>query len=175
MAASLGATPMRKEKDGRQDGDRNRLAGMGDINSRVTTNLMMNYDSGAFHGRATLGHALGSRNNNVLGLDAGYDLLTDVSNVLRASAGVLIANQSTMQTYFGVTPQQSLNSGNFVYTPGGGLAEVHASLNWRHAFSQQWVGSLDVGATSLRNAAADSSLVKRRTNGYATATIGYRF
>jgi outer membrane scaffolding protein for murein synthesis (MipA/OmpV family) len=175
MAASFSAMPMRKEKDGRQDGDRNRLAGMGDINSRVMTNLMMNYDSGAFHGRATLGHALGARNNNVLGLDAGYNLLADASNVVRASAGVVIGNQSMMQTYFGVTRQQSLNSGNFMYTPGGGLGEVHASLNWRHAFSQQWVGSLDVGVTSLRNAAADSPLVKRRGSGYVAATIGYRF
>jgi outer membrane scaffolding protein for murein synthesis (MipA/OmpV family) len=175
MAASLGVMPMRTEKSGRQDGDRNRLAGMGDIDSRVTTNLLMNYDSGAFHGRATLGHALGARNDNVLGLDAGYDLFADASNVVRASAGVLIGNQSMMQTYFGVTRQQSLDSGNLVYTPGGGLGEVHASLNWRHAFSQQWVGSLDVGATSLRNAAADSPLVKRRGSGYAAAMIGYRF
>jgi outer membrane scaffolding protein for murein synthesis (MipA/OmpV family) len=175
MAASLGAMPTRREKDGRQDGDRNRLAGMGDIDSRLTTNLMMNYDSGAFHARASLVHALGARNNNVLGLDAGYDLHADANNLVRASAGVLVGNGSTMQTYFGVTSRQSIDSGNAMYTPSGGLGEVHASVNWRHAFSQQWVGSLGAGVTSLQNAAADSPLVKRRSSGYAGATIGYRF
>jgi outer membrane scaffolding protein for murein synthesis (MipA/OmpV family) len=175
MAASLGAMPRRREKAGRQDGDSNRLAGMGDIDSRPTAQLMLNYDEGAFHGRATLVHALGARNNNVLGLDAGYDLFADASNVVRANGGVMVGNRSTMQTYFGVTLRQALDSGNPVYTPGGGLGEAHASLNWRHAFSQSWMGSAGVGVTSLRNAAADSPLVKRRGSGFAGATIGYRF
>jgi outer membrane scaffolding protein for murein synthesis (MipA/OmpV family) len=95
--------------------------------------------------------------------------------VVRASGGIMIGNQGTMQTYFGVTPRQSLDSGNAVYRPGGGLGKAHAALNWRHAFSERWVGSLGAGVTSLQNAAAGSPLVKRRSNGYAAATVGYRF
>jgi outer membrane scaffolding protein for murein synthesis (MipA/OmpV family) len=175
MAASLGVLPGREEKDGRNDGRRNLLAGMGDIGARGAANLMLNYDSGPLHGRATLTHALGSRNDTLFGVDGSYDLYADSTNLVRVSTGFLYGNRSTMQTYFGVTPQQSANSGNPVYTPGSGIGEMHAALNWRHAFSEHWVGTVGAGVTSLRKGAADSPLVERRNSGYAAVTLGYRF
>jgi outer membrane protein len=175
MAATLGVLPGRSEKEGRNDGRRNLLAGMGDIGARGAANLMLNYDSGPFHGRATLTRSLGSRNNTLVGVEGIYDLYADANNLVRASTGFLYGNRSTMQTYFGVTPQQSASSGNLVYTPGSGIGEVHAAVNWRHAFSENWVGSVGVGMVSLRHAAADSPLVERRKSGYAAATLGYRF
>jgi outer membrane protein len=175
MAASLGVLPGRDEKEGRNDGRRNLLAGMGNIGARGAANLMLNYDNGPFHGRATLTRALGSRTDTLFGVDGIYDLHADANNLVRISAGVLYGNRSTMQTYFGVTPQQSINSGNPVYTPGSGIGEVHAGLSWRHAFNENWIGTASTGVTSLRKAAADSPLVERRNSGYAAATLSYRF
>jgi len=175
MAASLGVLSGRSEKEGRNDGRRNLLAGMGDIGARGAANLMLNYDSGPFHGRATLTRALGSRRDTLFGVDGAYDLYADPTNLVRVSTGFLYGNRSTMQTFFGVTPEQSANSGNPVYTPGSGLGEVHAGLNWRHAFNENWTGTFGVGVTALRKGAADSPLVERRNSGHAAAVLGYRF
>lgn len=174
MAASISALQQRREKDGEYEG-RNRLAGMGDIGARATANLIARYDAGPVHFRAALTHALGSRKNTLIGVDGIYDLYADKDNLVRASTGFEFGNRSTMQTFFGVTQQQSASSSNAVYIPGAGIAELHASLDWRHAFSARWVGSLGAGFASLRNAAADSPLVERRNSAYGAATIAYRF
>ena len=174
MAASIGPSMMRHEKDG-EDGSTNRLKGMGNVNVRPQANLFLNYDKGPFHSTVALHQTLGSRHGTELDVEGSYDLHADRENLVRASAGFAYANRDLMQTFFGVTGEQSANSGNAVYTPGAGVAGTGASIMWRHAFSKEWVGSVGASVINLRGSAADSPLVEKRTSGMVGMSIGYRF
>lgn len=174
MAASIGPSMARREKDG-EDGNTNRLKGMGNVNVRPQANLFLNYDRGPFHGTVSLHQTLASRHGTEVDVEASYDLLANRTDLVRASAGFAYANRDLMQTFFGVDSTQSANSGNPVYSPGAGIAGSGASITWKHAFSKEWVGSVGAGVVNLRGSAADSPLTEKRTSGMVGMSIGYRF
>jgi outer membrane scaffolding protein for murein synthesis (MipA/OmpV family) len=148
---------------------------MGDVGVKAQANLFLNYDGGPFHANAALRQTLAGRRGTELDLSASYDLYADQDNLVRLVAGIAYANRDLMQTFFGVTPQQSANSGNPAYAPHVGIAGESVGLTWRHALGEHWVGTLGLGAEQLHGAAADSPLTVRRTSGVASAAIGYRF
>ena len=174
IAASLGASRSRYERDGNSDAH-NRLTGMGDVTPRAQANLFVNYDSGPYHAFTWLQRELGNRDGVECQLTGLYDLVSSKIDLVQLYAGLDYANKAKMQTFFGVTAAQASNSGNPIYTPGAGVAGSGIGVGWRHAFKQHWVGTLEVGAISLRGNAADSPLTARKTSGFAGVTTGYRF
>lgn len=174
MAASLGPSAWRREKAG-EDGDTNRLRGMGDVNVKPQANLFLNYDSGPYHASVGLHQTLSSRRGTSLDVIGGYDLHADRDNLVRASAGFAYANRSLMQTFYGVNETQAANTGYSVYTPNAGVAGVGAGVTWRHAFNREWVGSLGASVINLRGSAADSPVTDKRTNAAVGVSLGYRF
>ncbi|MBI3285847.1 MAG: MipA/OmpV family protein [Burkholderiales bacterium] len=174
MAASIGGSDSRNESDGDSNG-RNRLQGMGDVKLRAAANLFVNYDAGLFHVNAGLHQTLGERRGTSVDLTGRYDVLASKTDLVQVSAGLMYANKTEMQTFFGVTPAQSAASGNALYTPGAALAGSGAGLMWRHAINQNWVTTLDAGVTRLGASAADSPLVEHRTTAGVGGSIAYRF
>lgn len=174
FAASLGASGSRSESDGKDDHP-NRLRGMGSVDTKAQINLFGNYNKGPYHVATELHQTLGGRRGLQIDVTGKYDIVSTSEDLVQASAGFAYANRSLMQTYFGVTPQQSADSGNAVYAPKAGVAGGAIDVSWRHAFSREWVGSLAAGVTSLRGSAGDSPLTARRTSAGVGASIGYRF
>jgi len=174
MATSLSASPSRREKDAASD-PVNRMNGMGDVNAKVQANLFLNYDNGPFHANAALGQTLAARRGTQLDLSVGYDLFADPNNLVRATAGMVYANRNLMQTFYGVTPQQAARSGNWVYSPHAGIAALDVGVNWRHAFSEHWVGDVGVGAARLHGDALDSPMRALRNGVAVEASLSYRF
>jgi MipA family protein len=174
MAASLGPSGSRREKDG-EDGDLNRLRGMGDVGVRAQANLFANYDTGPYHASVGLHQTLGSRRGTGLDVIGSYDLHADRDNLVRASAGFSYANRSLMQTFFGVNETQAANTGYDTYTPSAGIAGTGVGVSWRHAFSREWVGSVGASVINLRGSAADSPLTEKRMNAALGLSLGYRF
>jgi outer membrane scaffolding protein for murein synthesis (MipA/OmpV family) len=174
IAASLGASMSRPEQAGNTE-DHNRLSGMGDVTPRAQANLFGNYDAGSYHVAAWLQRELGNRDGVEFQLTGLYDVVASSTDLVQLYAGLDYANQAKMQTFFGVTAKQASSSGNPMYTPEAGVAGSGVGTVWRHAFSQHWVGSLEVGAISLRGSAADSPLTARKTSGFAVVSTGYRF
>jgi outer membrane scaffolding protein for murein synthesis (MipA/OmpV family) len=175
MAASIGASGSRRERDNR-DGNRfNRLQGMGDIDAKLQANVFLNYDNGPFHVNTAVHQTLAQRRGTGVDVSAGYDLLAEHDDLVRADVGMSYANRSLMQTFFGVDRAQSVNTGYNVYTPHAGIAGAAASVSWRHAFNRNWTGAIDIGVVKLRGPAADSPLTERATSPVASAMVGYRF
>ena len=174
VAASLGAGRSRMESAGNGD-THNRLTGMGDVTPRAQANLFANYDNGPYHAYVLLQRELGNRDGAEGQLVGMFDAVSTKTDLVQLYAGIDYANQAQMQTFFGVTASQSSTSGNTVYTPGAGVAGSSVGSIWRHAFSQHWVGTLEVGVISLNGGAADSPLTARKTNGLAVVSSGYRF
>jgi outer membrane protein len=92
--------------------------------------------------------------------DAFYDVLPD----LRLSGGprLSVASKDFFDTYYGVTPAQSVASGLTAYDPGGGLrsAGVGGAITWKT--TDRVTTSLFGEYSRLLGPAADSSLVRER-------------
>lgn len=174
MAASLGPSRSRREKDGEDDG-RNRLLGMGNVNVKPQANLFLNYDTGPFHASVGLHQTLNARRGTEVDVLGSYDLHADRNNLVRASAGFSYANRSLMQTFFGVNETQAANTSYAVYTPSAGIAGTGVGVSWRHAFNREWVGTVGATVINLRGSAADSPITEKRTNAAIGMSIGYRF
>lgn len=175
MAASIGASQSRQERDNR-DGNRfNRLQGMGDIDAKLQANVFLNYDNGPFHVNTAVRQTLAKRRGTGVDVSAGYDLLAEHDDLVRADVGMSFANRSLMQTFFGIDKAQSVNTGYNVYTPRAGIAGAAASVSWRHAFNRNWTSTVGIGVVKLRGPAADSPLTERSTSPVASAMVGYRF
>ena len=115
------------------------------------------------------------RRGTGIDVSAGYDLLAEHDDLVRADVGMAYANRSLMQTFFGIDKAQSVNTGYNVYTPDAGIAGAAVSVSWRHAFNRNWTSTAGVGVVKLRGPAADSPLTERATSPVASAMVGYRF
>jgi len=85
------------------------------------------------------------------------------------------ASAKSNQSYYGVTPDVSANTGLPAYAPGGGLLYVTGGLLYGVELGKTWmiVGNLE--ARRLQGAAARSPLVEQPTSRYASASLAYRF
>lgn len=176
VAASVGPSGFRKESAGdNENNTRNRLRGMGDVNMRAQANLFVNYDNGPFHVNTALRQTLGDRRGTEVDVIGRYDVYSTKQDLVQLSGGFAYGNKTLMQTYFGVTPAQSVTSSNAIYTPKAGVAGSSVGVSWRHAINEHWVSTVGMEVARLGSEAGDSPLVSRRTTAAVGATIGYRF
>jgi outer membrane scaffolding protein for murein synthesis (MipA/OmpV family) len=94
---------------------------------------------------------------------------------LIAGPDMEFGNKEHEQTWFGVTPIQSLQSGLPVYTPGGGVntVGVHATLTYRaseHVFWRAFANLKD-----LVGQAGNSPIVEQRTERVIGVGVAYHF
>lgn len=129
------------------------------------------------------------RLNNVLVYGAGndhdglrytVDLQTMAASLsprhkVSALVGLTAVNRDHNAAYFGVSAEESRNSRNRMYSPGGGLRDVHASVRWNYALSPSWMVSTQLQVKRLRGDAANSPLVERTTNVSVSTGLAYRF
>lgn len=85
------------------------------------------------------------------------------------------ADQSYMQTWFGVTPGQSVNSGYAVYEASSGIKNVGLGVSLRHRLGTNWMLSADARLTRLTGSADDSPITVSNVNTSFLAILGYRF
>jgi outer membrane scaffolding protein for murein synthesis (MipA/OmpV family) len=163
--------------NGRKEGDSPDLAGMGNIAPTGRARLIARWRP-----------APGWRVNAGVGVDAinGFGgLLVDGSvarewrpgpgQTVTLSAGLSGAGGNYMQTWFGVTPDQSAESGYAVYEPGSGLIGARLAAEWRAEFEYSLAGYVNVGVGRLLGPAADSPLTKRPGGTGLGAGLVWRF
>jgi outer membrane scaffolding protein for murein synthesis (MipA/OmpV family) len=147
----------------RNDGDSADLRGLRDVPWGIEAGLFMDvYPTDWLRLRAEVRHGIHAHHGVVA--DAWADAFTNLTPTLRLSGGprLSLATQDYFETYFGVTPAESLASGLAVYAPDGGFrsAGLGAALTWQ---------TTDTISTSvfaeyrrLLGPAAQSSLVEER-------------
>ena len=108
------------------------------------------------------------------------DAFHDVTPAIRISGGprLMVASADYFDTYYGVTPAESIASGLSEYDPGGGLGSVGVggAIDWKT--TDQFTTSLFGEYQRLVGPAADSSLVQERgsANQYTFGvSASYRF
>ena len=153
-----------------------RLNGLGDIPAAPGLRAFAKYQLGPVVLGATLTKYLAEGNNGLLIdvlLEAPYRLSERTTITGRLSA--TWADQSYMQTWFGVTPAQSRSSGYAVYQAGSGIKNVGLGVSLRHHLSASWLLSGEARVSRLTGYADGSPITVSDVNMGFLAMIGYRF
>lgn len=180
LSAALGYRGERSEKN--RDGiggasGSTALRGMGDVKGAATAvlgasweivdGLALEFSTETPLGKRELGRTIGIGLTGTL-YQQGKD---HVTLSLAASAG----DRDYMQTYYGVTAQQSARSGYRQYRPKGGLYEVELGMTWRHMLDERWAVTGTLGAVSLTRDAANSPITRRSRSGTGALYATYSF
>jgi len=156
----------------------NRLAGMDEIHARLQAGGFLNLylspewrlTSSALYGAGNARH--GAR------LDLGVQRLAinlGAYHRITLGAGITVVNRSHNAAFFGVSEEESVNSGNAMYAPAGGLKDVRLGARWNWTLAPAWILTSNVHGTRLLGDARRSPLVERPTNLTVSTAIAYRF
>lgn len=114
-----------------------------------------------------------------LGAQADLRLSAGVYRGGRFAAGVFTqatwANAKSTDSFYGITPQESVTTGLPAYHAGSGLLFASVGVLWSVDLSQKWIVVGSVESRHLEGDAADSPLAERGSNYYASAGLAYRF
>lgn len=94
---------------------------------------------------------------------------------LTAGSALTMGGPNYMQTYFGVTAEQSARSGYREYEPGTSLRDLQLFATLRADIGDDWVGLLGLGYNRVLGAAADSPLTQRVSAWTLSTGVGWRF
>jgi outer membrane protein len=153
-----------------------RLLGMGDIPAALGVKGFADYKLGLVNLNASITKFTANGNDGVLvnfGVALPYKLTDTTTVTARVSADW--ADQNYMQTYFGVTPTQSQNSGYSQYNAGAGIKDVGIGLGLTHRFDEHWLLAVDARVTRLTGDAENSPIVFSKTGASIMSAIAYHF
>lgn len=158
-----------------QQGDY-RLAGMGDIPAALGLKAFADYRLGPAVLNVALTKLTASGNDGLL-LNFGVALpykLTE-STMVRAFVSADWANQSYMQTHFGVTSMQAFNSGYAQYNAGAGIESVNFGVGLTQKFGEHWRLTVLGRLMQLTGDTENSPIVYSRTQGIVMGAMAYHF
>jgi MipA family protein len=156
----------------------NRLAGMAEIHTRLQAGGFLNlYLTPAWRLTGTALYGAGNARSGAR-LDLGVQrlaLTVGAQHRVTLGAGITVVNRSHNAAFFGVSEEESVNSGNAMAAPAGGLKDVRIGARWNWALAPAWILTSSVQGTRLLGDARRSPLVERPTNLTVSTAIAYRF
>lgn len=179
-SAALGYRAPRKENGKHSFGSGRAskyLRGMGDVKGAATANLSLGYAvvDGLEVNLHTALALSGRDSGNTYGAGLTGTLLKSGNDTVTLSLGFELADSKYAQAYFGVTPQQAINSGYKVYRPKSGLFQAEVAMSWQHKIDAHWGVTGMLGVTGLLRDAANSPLARRSTSPTAAVYASYTF
>ena len=176
LSAALGYDHGRKESGGRLRYGSDTLRGMGDVKGAALAKLGVGYDFGFMTVGVEANLALSNRERgNSVEFAVGVPLLVSATDKVALVGSADFGDSKYMQTYYGVTAQQSARSQFAAYTPSAGFQKVSVGVNWGHKLSASWSFQGLAGAFTMVGDAKDSPLTKRSTTPVVLATFKYSF
>lgn len=162
---------------GRRESSSDALAGMGDVKRTVrvriggTWKFAPNWRLG---GGWTV-DAFNRGGGNLVETKLEHDWRLSHRVQLTTGAALNLGGPRYMQTYFGVTAEQSARSGYPEYDPGTSWRDVQVYSTLRFDIADDWVGLVGVGFNRALGRAADSPLTQRPNAFTLTTGLGWRF
>lgn len=153
-----------------------RLNGLGNIPAAAGLRAFANYKLGPVVLGTTLTKYLAEGNNGLL-IDGLIEMPVRLGDHTTVTGRLFAtwADQSYMQTWFGVTPGQSITSGYAIYQAESGIKNVGLGVNLRHRLGANWILSADAGLVWLTGSADYSPITVSNVNMNILAMVGYRF
>ncbi len=160
---------------GRHPDQGGRISGLDGIGTAAEAELFAAYRLGPWSLGLTAAKDLGGSNGLTLDADAGWHL--QLSPRLQASLGAEIAFGSSryMQAWFGVTPDESRNSGLPAYSPGAGFRSAGPKVSLVYTRTRRWTLSALAGEDFLIGKAGDSPVISRKAMPMLAIGASYRF
>jgi MipA family protein len=161
---------------GRQSGDSPRLIGLPDIERTLRGRVFVGYKlSDRWDVSANVSQDLLGRQGGAVGsLDLGYHKRLGDNIVWSAGLGMSFANRQNMQTYFGITPEQSATSKLPVFMASSGLRNVYVGTGFITSLTPRWILFGNAGASRLLGDAAASPLTGQQSSVSAGLGLAYR-
>ncbi|WP_353190640.1 MipA/OmpV family protein [Pandoraea pnomenusa] len=177
LSAAISYDDGRKDRAKGLDSGSDKLRGMGDIKGSVFTTLQAGYAIGEIAVVSVAADIpLSNRDRgNVYRFSVDSEVFKAANDTIGVGATAHFASGKYAQTYFGVTPTQSLNSGFRQYSAGGGLYGVSLTANWTHKFTKHWSTNVAGGLMRYTGNASRSPIVFNKTNYQVAATLNYTF
>jgi outer membrane scaffolding protein for murein synthesis (MipA/OmpV family) len=95
--------------------------------------------------------------------------------VMFAGPSVTIADRKHMQTGYGVSALQSMNSGYQIYSAHGGLESAGVGFSATRFFTTHFLVNTDLSEKELLGSAGNSPLVRRKTQASFDLSAAYRW
>lgn len=162
---------------GRRESTSAALQGMGAVRTTVRARLGLRYrfDSHWQANAAWTVDAFGRGGGHFGEFSLQREQRWSAATTWAFGATASLAGDRYLQTWFGVTPEQSLRSGYAAYAPRAGLRDATLHAHLRSQLSPRWVLLGGVSATRLLGPAADSPLVRQASSLAVNAGLAYSF
>ena len=157
-----------------EDDDSENLRGMGDIDTAVVVNLMGEYSFGPVQISGKVSKGDGDYGTTA-SLDIGTMFPVSKQLMVRASIGSTWADDDHMQTYFGVSPEQSVRSGYSRYNAKSGIKSVGISVGAIYNMSEKWDVMFMLNSDKLLGDAENSPITKKDIQPTLFLTTSYKF
>jgi outer membrane protein len=96
-------------------------------------------------------------------------------HAITLDAELALANRNYNQAFFGIDNDQSLRSGNPLYTAHGGWRDAHVGAHWHWLLTPSWMLVSSVDATRQLGTTRLSPLVTRNTGISVSTALAFRF
>lgn len=151
--------------NGRRSADSRDLAGIDNVRRtiRMRASATRQLDRGFKLGAGWNTDLLGRGGGNVLDLGLAHDRRLSSRTTWSVGASVAWADRRNLQSYYGVSPAESVASGHPVYRPGAGLRDVSVGTGWRTEINPRWIALGSVSMSRLLGPAARSPLTASTT------------
>lgn len=133
---------------------------------------------GALQVELSVLHDVSETHNGLLATaSASYNVVRQADTFLSFDLQTTWANADYTRTYFGVAPEDAIESGLTTYRPGSGFRDVGVGLSAGHYFNRHLGLIGRVGANYLVGDTADSPITEEgsRWQPLAGLTLSYRF
>ncbi len=173
------AGPRARYVFGRDQDDNAALRGLGDVDPSVEVGGFVGYGVGPWSGELSVMQDVADGHDGLIAeVSGGYGFRFTPRLGARVSAGVTYADDSYMQSYFGVTPSQAARSGYAAQDADAGFKDAGLTLGLTYGLTENWALGGFLGYTRLLGDAADSQIVDREgsANQIRTGlTLSYTF
>lgn len=162
---------------GRRESRSDALKGMGNVDARPEVGGFFNYyPTREIFLTSSWRYGAGDDSDGVV-VDLGAGYTTAFAPEWRIGAGVALSlvNDRYMQSFFGVSSEQSVRSGYAVFKPEGGVRDLRANLVLTHLFNPRTAISVGATFSSLQGDAADSPLTRDKSAVSGLLVASYAF
>jgi MipA family protein len=162
-------------RKGRSHNDGASVARLDDIKTAAKAQLFLASHCGSFWFDTTVSQDIGGSKGQTLETSASWRFAPTTR--LHGSLGVeaSFASHKFMQTWFGITAEQSAVSGLPQYSPGGGVESAGPLASLRYELTQRWSINTALLYDVLLAKGADSPVVERRALPTLMVGAAYRF
>lgn len=160
----------------REESDDAHLQGLGDIDRSTHAEVFAIYTRDWASLRGSITSDIGGNSRGAVAtLDLTGRYQPDPRWVFTAGPGFSWGSSQYTRTFFGVTPQQSVDSGLNVYRPGSGLYTLRFTVAAAYRPSAHWNVGAAVAAAWLQSDASDSPVTQKDSQNTYTLFASYLF